>query len=94
MGHRKCLKGYDRASKWYSEKQRGTVPGSEMISLVSCHMAYKPPQADSRESQDHACTFQSCHGAVVAPLPEVPREGSSVFSVFSNKAPFGLPSIG
>ena len=50
MGHRRCLKGYDRASKWYSEKQRGTVLGSEMISLVSCHMAYKPPQADSRES--------------------------------------------
>ena len=42
MGHRRCLKGYDRASKKYSEKQRGTVLGSEAIS-------YKPPQADSPE---------------------------------------------
>ena len=41
---------YDRASKWYSEKQRGMVLGSETISLVSCHMTYKPPQADSPES--------------------------------------------
>ena len=37
MGHRRCLKGYDRASKWDSEKQRETVLGSETISLVSCH---------------------------------------------------------
>ena len=43
MGHMRCLKGYDRASKLYSEKQRGTVQGSETISLVSCHMAYNPP---------------------------------------------------
>ena len=83
MGHRRCLKGYDRASKWYSEKQRGTILGSETISLVSCHMTYKPPQADSPESYDHVCTLQSCHGAVVAPLSEVPEEGSSVFSLFS-----------
>ena len=50
MCHRRCLKGYDRASKWYSEKQRGTLLGSETIYLVSCHMTYKPPQADSPES--------------------------------------------
>ena len=50
MGHRRCLKGYDRASKYYSEKQRGTVLSSETMSLVSCHMTYKPPQADSPES--------------------------------------------
>ena len=46
-------------------------------------MTYKPPQADSAESQDHVCTLQSCHGAVVAPLSEVPNKGSSVFSLFS-----------
>ena len=46
-------------------------------------MTYKPPQADSAESQDHVCTLQSCHGAAVAPLSEVPKEGSSVFSLFS-----------
>ena len=46
-------------------------------------MTYKPPQADSPESQDHVCTLQSCHGAVVAPLSDVPQEGSSVFSLFS-----------
>ena len=50
MGHTRCLKGYDRTSKLYREKQRGTVLGSETISLVSCHMAYNPPQADSPES--------------------------------------------
>ena len=33
-----------------SEKQRGTVLGSETIFLVSCHMAYKPPQADNPEA--------------------------------------------
>ena len=43
-------KCYERASKKYSEKQRGTVLDSETISLVSCHMIYKPPQADSPES--------------------------------------------
>ena len=31
MGHRRCLKSYDRASQWYSEKKRGTVPGYETI---------------------------------------------------------------
>ena len=46
-------------------------------------MSYKPPQADSPESYDHVCTLQSCHGAVVAPLSDVPQEGSSVFSLFS-----------
>ena len=46
-------------------------------------MTYKPPQADSPESKDHLCTLQSCHGAVVAPLSDVPQEGSSVFSLFS-----------
>ena len=50
MGHRRCLKGYDRASKKHSEEQRGAALGSETISLVSCHMTYKPPQADSPES--------------------------------------------
>ena len=29
------------------------------------------------------CTLQSSHGAVVAPLSEVPQEASSVFSLFS-----------
>ena len=82
MGQRRCLKGYDRASKLYSEKQRGTVLGSETISLISCHMTYKPPPG-SPEPQDHVCTLQSCHGAVVAPLSEVPQEGYSVFSLFS-----------
>ena len=43
MGHIRCLEGYDRASKWYSEKQRGTVLGSEAISLVSYQMTYNPP---------------------------------------------------
>ena len=84
IGHRKYLKGYDRPwSKQYREKQRGTVLGSETISLVSCHMTYKPLQADSPESWDHVCTLQSCHGAVVAPLSQVPQEGSSVVSLFS-----------
>ena len=46
-------------------------------------MTYKPPQADSPGSQDHVCTLQSCHGAGVAPLSDVPQEGSSVFSLFS-----------
>ena len=27
--------------------------------------------------------LQSCHGAVVAPLSDVPQEGSSIFSLFS-----------
>ena len=47
-------------------------------------MTYKPPQADGPESQDHVCTLQSCHGAVVAPLSDVPQKGSSVFSLFSS----------
>ena len=46
-------------------------------------MTYKPPQADSPELLDHVCTLQSCHGAVVAPLSDVPQEGSSVFSLSS-----------
>ena len=50
MGHSRLFKGYARASKWYYEKQRGTVLGSKMISLVLCHMTYKPPQVDSPES--------------------------------------------
>ena len=86
MGHRRCLKGYDRASNQYSEKQRRTVLGFETISLVSCHMTYKPPQADSPESYDHECTLQSCHSAVVAPLSKVGL--FSVLSVFSNKDKF------
>ena len=45
-------------------------------------MTYKPPPAHSPESYDHVCTLQSCHGAVVAPLSEVPQEGSPVFSLF------------
>ena len=52
------------------------------FSLVSCYMTYNPPEADSPESWDHVCTLQSCRGAVVAPLSEVPQEGSSVFSLF------------
>ena len=80
MVHRRRLKGYERAFKLYSETQRGTVLGSETISLVSCHMTYKPLQADS---QDHVCNLQSCHGAVVDPLSEVPQDGSPVFSLFS-----------
>ena len=36
--------------KLYREKQRGTVLGSVTISLVSCHITYQPPQADSSES--------------------------------------------
>ena len=64
------------------------VLGSETISLVSCHMTYKPPRADSPESKDHVCTLQSCHGAVVAPLSEVPLEGASLFCLFlSNTVP-------
>ena len=59
------------------------VLGSETISLVWCHMTYKPLQTDSPESYDHVCTLQSCHGVVVAPLSEVSQEGSSVFSLFS-----------
>ena len=86
MGHRRCLKDYDR------EKQRGRVLGSETISLVSCHMTNKPPQADSPESQDHICSLQSCHGAVVAPLSEVPQEGSSVFSLFPLIKPIWPPT--
>ena len=43
MGHRKCLEGHDRVSKWYNEKQRGTVLGSETMSLASRHMTYYPP---------------------------------------------------
>ena len=77
------MKGYDRASKQYSEKQRGMGLGYETISLVSHHMTYKPPQADSPESYDHVCTLQSFHGAVAAPLSEVPQEGSYLFSLFS-----------
>ena len=51
MGHRRYLKGYDCGpNSIRSEKQRGTVLGSETISFVSCHMTYKPPQADSAES--------------------------------------------
>ena len=72
MDYRRCLKGYDRAFKWYDEKQRGTVLGFQTISWVSCHMTYKPPPADSPEPKDHVCILQSCHGAVVAPLFEVP----------------------
>ena len=50
MGRRRCLKGYDHASKRYCEKQRETVLGSETISLVSCDMTYNPPQVNSSES--------------------------------------------
>ena len=83
IGHKRYLKGHDCGPNSISEKQRGTVLGSETIFLVSCHMTYKPPQADISESQDHVCTLQSCHGTVVAPLSDVPQEGSSVFSLFS-----------
>ena len=34
MGQRRCVKGYDRSSKWYNEKQQGTVLGSEATSAV------------------------------------------------------------
>ena len=51
IGHRRYLKGYDCGPNSIdSEKQRGTVLGSETIFLVSCHMTYKPPQANSPES--------------------------------------------
>ena len=52
IGHRRYLKGYDCGPNSIpgSEKQRGTVLGSETIFLVSCHMTYKPAQADSPES--------------------------------------------
>ena len=43
----------------------------------------QPPQANSPESYDHVHILQSCHGAVAAPLSEVPLEGSPVFSLFS-----------
>ena len=36
------MEGYDHASKWYHEKQRGTVLCSEATSLVSYHMTYNP----------------------------------------------------
>ena len=42
--------GYDRGSKWYNEKQQGTVLVSEAISLASCHMTCNSPQADSPKS--------------------------------------------
>ena len=56
----------DCASKWFDEKQRGTVLGSEATSLASCKMTYNRPQVDSPESKDHVYTSQSCHGAVAA----------------------------
>ena len=72
----------DCASKWFDEKQRGTVLGSEATSLASCKMTYNRPQVDSPESKDHVYTSQSCHGAVAAPLFEVLQEGSLVSSLF------------
>ena len=96
MGHRWCLKGYDRASKKYSEKQEGTVLGSETISLVSCQVTYKPPQADSPESQNYVCDLQSCHGAVVLlrylRCPKMALQFSLGF--LYDKALFRLPPIG
>ena len=49
-GHRRRVEGYDRASKWYNEKQRETALGSEATSLASCHMTFDPFRADSPES--------------------------------------------
>ena len=95
MGHRRCLKGYDRAFKWYSEKQRGTVLGSETISLVSCHMTYKPPPRPI--SLSHRITYVPCRAAMAPWLlgyPRCPKRALQFFSVFSNKAPFGLLPIG
>ena len=49
IGHRRYLKGYDDCGP--NSIVRKTVRlGSETIFLVSCHMTYKPPQADSPES--------------------------------------------
>ena len=84
MGHRRYVEGYDRASKWYNEKQRGTVLGSEATSLSPCRMSYNPPRPIALSHRiTYVHTLQSCHGAVVAPLSEVPQEGSAVFSLFS-----------
>ena len=40
---RRCVKSYDCASKWYNEKQRGTILGSKSTSLAPCHMVYITP---------------------------------------------------
>ena len=46
IGHRRYLKGYDCGPNSIVRNNLG----SETIFLVSCHMTYKPPQADSPES--------------------------------------------
>ena len=48
IGHRMYLKGYDRGpnSKVRNNEERGLRDDFR----VSCHMTYKPPQADNPES--------------------------------------------
>ena len=71
MGQRRCLKGYDRASILYSEKQRGTVPGSETISLVSCHIWPTSPPRPIALS--HRITYVPCRAAMAPWLLRYPR---------------------
>ena len=70
IGRRRYLKGYDCGPNSISEKQRGTVLGSETIFLVSCHMTYKPPQADSPES--YRITYVPCRAAMAPWLLRYP----------------------
>ena len=55
------MQGYDRASKWYNEKQRGTVLGSEMASLASCTMTYNPPRPIALS---HRIMYIPCKAAI------------------------------
>ena len=57
MGHRRCVEGYDHASKGCNEKQRGTILDSETTSLAPGHMTYSPPRptASSHRTMDIPC---------------------------------------
>ena len=51
---------------------------------LSCdHGWIRSGSVNVRKQQQQQQQQQSCHGAVVAPLSDVPQEGSSVFSQFS-----------
>ena len=72
MGHWRCFKGYDRGpnSIVRNNEERPWL-GSETISLVWCHMTYKPPQADSPQSC--RIIYAPCRAAIAPWLLRYPR---------------------
>ena len=84
IGHRRYLKGYDCGpnSIVRNNEERSWAP--RRFSWYRATWPTSPPRPIALSHRiTYACTLQSCHGAVVAPISNVPQEGSSVFSLFS-----------